>query len=39
VDDEIEAKGQVENGQVTEPSEAVVGNELLKEREGTAERL
>jgi platelet-activating factor acetylhydrolase len=39
VDDEVEAKGQVENSQVTEPSEAVVGNELLKERDGTAEQL
>ena len=39
VDDEIETKGQIENSQVTEPSEAVVGNEVLKETEGTAEQL
>jgi platelet-activating factor acetylhydrolase len=39
VDDEVEVKGQVENSTVTKPSEAVVGNELLKQREGTAEQL
>lgn len=32
-------KEQVEHDKMTEPSEAVVGNELLKQKEGTAEKL
>lgn len=39
VDDEAEAKGDVEKTNVKEPSEAVVGNEILKQRSGTDEQL
>lgn len=40
VDDEAEAKGEVEKVEgMKEPSEAVVGNELLKQKSGAAERL
>jgi platelet-activating factor acetylhydrolase len=38
-EDTKEAKGQVEDSERTEPSEAVVGNELLKQREGTTAKL
>ncbi|KAG4429897.1 hypothetical protein IFR05_014617 [Cadophora sp. M221] len=38
VDDEAEVKGKVEESEVTSPSQAVIGNEVLKER-GTKERL
>lgn len=39
VDDEGAAKGEVEDAQTTEPSEAVVGNEIMKQKSGTTERL
>ncbi|KUJ17419.1 uncharacterized protein LY89DRAFT_584509 [Mollisia scopiformis] len=39
VDDEAEAKGDVENTKVKEPSQVVVGNEIMKQQDGTAERL
>lgn len=38
VDDEAAAKGKAEESEVTGPSQAVIGNEVLKER-GTKERL
>ncbi|CZR56579.1 probable platelet-activating factor acetylhydrolase 2 [Phialocephala subalpina] len=39
VDDEAEASGNVEDTKATEPTQAVVGNEILKQKEGTAEKL
>jgi platelet-activating factor acetylhydrolase len=39
VDDEAEAKGNVENTKVKEPSQAVVVNEIMKQRDGTEEKL
>lgn len=40
VDDEVEARGEVEKGKgMKEPTDAVVGNELLKQKSGTAEHL
>jgi len=39
VDDEAEAKGEVEHTKVQEPSQAVVGNEILKQQEGTTKEL
>jgi len=39
VDDVNAAKGNVEDAATTEPSEAVVGNEIMKQKTGTAQRL
>ena len=39
VDDETEAAGKVDKMADATPSDAVVGNELLKQNEGTTERL
>jgi platelet-activating factor acetylhydrolase len=38
-EDEPMLKGEVENQDKAAPSDAVVGNELMKEKEGTAEKL
>lgn len=39
VDEDAEMKGKSEVGAKAEPAEAVIGNELMKQRTGTAERL